>query len=94
MDQQIVAYISHFLSSIPSGFRQGYSAQNTLVRILENFRTSLDEGSKVGALLMDLSQEFECIRHGLLIAKLHTYGFSHEALTPVSNYLKNRKQWV
>ena len=54
----------------------GYSAQHALVRLLEKFKISLDEGGKAGAVLMDLSKAFDCIRQDLLIAKLHAYGFS------------------
>ena len=43
---------------------------------------------------MDLSKAFDCIRHDLLIAKLHAYGFSREALTLINNYLTNRQQRV
>jgi hypothetical protein len=94
MDKQIVAYITPFLSSLLCGFRKGYSAQHALVRLIEKFKISLDEGGKAGAVLMDLSKAFDCIRHDLLIAKLHAYGFSHEALTFINNYLTNRKQRV
>ena len=43
---------------------------------------------------MNLSKAFDCIGHDLLNAKLHAYGFSHEALTPINDYLTNRKQRV
>ena len=43
---------------------------------------------------MDLSKAFDCIRHDLLIAKLHAYGFSHEALTLINDYLTNGQQRV
>ena len=43
---------------------------------------------------MDLSKAFDCIRHDLLIAKLHAYGFSREALTLINDYLTNRQQRV
>ena len=94
MDKQLVSYITPFLSSLLCGFRKGYSAQHALVRLLENFKISLDEGRKAGAVLMDLSKAFECIRHDLLIAKLHAYGFSREALTLINDYLTNRQQRV
>ena len=43
---------------------------------------------------MDLSKAFDCIRHDLLIAKLHAYGFSQEALALINDYLTNRQQRV
>ena len=43
---------------------------------------------------MDLSKAFDCIPHGLLIAKLHNYGFSQKTATFIYSYLKRRKQKV
>ena len=43
---------------------------------------------------MDLSKAFDCTRHDLLIAKLHAYGFSQEALALINDYLTNRQQRV
>ena len=63
-----------------------------LIRLLEKFKISLDERGKAGAVLMDLSKAFDCIRRDLLIAKLHAYGFSYEALTLVNDFLTNRQQ--
>ena len=78
IDKQIVAYITPFLSSLLCGFRKGYNAQHALIRLLEKFKISVDEGGKAGAVLMDLSKAFDCIKHDLLIAKLHAYGFNKE----------------
>ena len=94
IDKQIVAYITPFLSPLLCGFRKGYNAQNALIRLLEKFKISLNEGGKAGAVLMDLSKAFDCIRHDPLIAKLHAYGFSHKALTLINNHLTNRQQRV
>ena len=43
---------------------------------------------------MDLSKAFDCMPHGLLIAKLRAYGLSTDASTLILNYLKNRNQRV
>ena len=43
---------------------------------------------------MDLSEVFDSIRHELLIAKVHAYGFDLNSLTFFYSYLKNCKQNV
>ena len=43
---------------------------------------------------MDLSKAYDCLNHNLLIAKLHAYGISNNALRLIYNYLKKRKQRV
>ena len=51
-----------------------------------------DKGKSFGALLTDLSKVFDCLPHELLIAKLHSYGFSLNALRLIHSYLSNRRQ--
>ena len=41
---------------------------------------------------MDLSKPFDCIPHDLLVAKLHAYALSEDAVTFVYSYLKFMKQ--
>ena len=43
---------------------------------------------------MDLSKAFDSMNHGLLIANLHAYGLSIEALELIPNYISNKKQRV
>ena len=43
---------------------------------------------------MGLSKAFDTINHDLLLAKLHAYGFSINALSLMCSYLKNRKERV
>ena len=43
---------------------------------------------------MDLSKAIDTINHQLLLAKLHAYGFSKQALAIVCSYLSNRKQRI
>ena len=39
---------------------------------------------------MDLSKVFDSLNHGLLIEKLHAYGFQHDALKLLHSYLSKR----
>ena len=43
---------------------------------------------------MDLYKAFDCIPHDLLVAKLHAYGLSMDAITFIYSYMKRRKQGV
>ena len=61
---------------------------------MERWRLCLDKQGFAGVLLKDLSKAFTTINHELLIAKLHTYGFSTEALEVLLSYLQDRWQRV
>ena len=43
---------------------------------------------------MDLSKAFDCLPHGLLLAKLEAYGLSGGAVGVLDSYLKNRQQRI
>ena len=75
-----------------SAYRKGYSKNHVLIRLIEYWKTTLDKNLFTGAVLTDLSQLFDCIPHDLLIAKLHAYGLSFDAVTFLNPYLKDRKQ--
>ena len=68
--------------------------QQALVGVLEKWKTSLDREGSIGAILMDLSKVFDCIRHELFSAKLDAYGFSRESLCLIYSFLDNRHQSV
>ena len=68
--------------------------QSTLLRLLEDRRKALDNHEYVGAILMDLSKAFDCLPHGLLIAKLKAYGLSEEAVKLLDSYLEDRSQQI
>ena len=60
MDRQMIKYITPFLSVLLCGFRKSFDTQHALIRMLEKWRVSLDNGENVGAILMDLSKAFDC----------------------------------
>ena len=92
--EQFKPFLNVFLSQFICAYRENYSSCHVLVRLIENWKESLDKNFVTGAVLMDLSKAFDCIPHDLLIAKLHAYGFSLKAATFIYSYLKRRKQNV
>ena len=94
LHDQIASFSNEFLSDFISAYRKGYSTNHVLIRLIENWRTTLDKNLFTGAVLMDLYKAFDCIPHHLLIAKLHAYGLSFDTVTFLNSYLKDRKQNV
>ena len=92
--ENLINYVEIFLSKFISTYRKSYSSNHALIRLKENWKKSLDQKKFVGAVLMDLSKAFDSIPHDLLIAKMHAYGFSIDAVTFFYSYLKRRKQNV
>ena len=90
--KQISAYFEKFLSKYQYGFRKGFSAQHSLLSMLEKWKSAVDNKKVFGALLTDLSKAFDCLSHDLLITKLNGYGFSMAALRLIQNDLSNREQ--
>ena len=66
------------------------SSSHVLMRLIEDFKASLDNKKLIETALIDLSKVFDCIPHDLLIAKLHAYGLIAEALTILYSYLKKK----
>ena len=94
MYRQIYDNMRNVLFPILCGFREGYSTQHALLRLTESLKACLDEKMVAGTVMMDLSKAFDCLPHDLLIAKLHAYGFSDNALQLLYSYLHNRTQRV
>ena len=96
MAEKLTTYFDfdHILSPLLSAYRKGYSCQHVILRLTELWRNALDNNKYVGTVAMDLSEAFDCMPHGLLLAKLHSYGVSSKACLFLSNNLRNRMQRV
>ena len=67
--EQMTAFFENILSPLVSSYRKGYSCQHVVLQLTEYWRKALDENKYVGTLAMDLSNAFDCMPHGLLLAK-------------------------
>ena len=88
--KQMSNYFEKLFSEYLSGFRRGYGCQHVLMRLIESWKSALDNRKIIAA----LSMAFDCLQHDLIIAKLHAYGFDLQALKPIYSYLSNRIQSV
>ena len=94
LKEQLSPFLDKTLSIFIAAYRTAYSTQHVLIKLVEEWKSKLDNNFIVGSVLMDLSKAFDCIPHDLIIAKLHAYGFDENALVLVYSYLKKRKQSV
>ena len=65
--------------------------------MFEIWKEATGNNKAFGALLTDLLKAFDCLSHGLLIAKLHAYGTDIDSLNILQDYLSNRKhqqKWI
>ena len=90
----LVSEMKNHFSPFISAYRKNYSSQHVLIRLIEEWRSRLDNDYTVGGVLMDLSKAFDCIPHDLLIAKLLAYGVHEKIVHIFYSYLQSRKQCV
>ena len=65
-------YVNTFLSRFISAYRKSFSTNHVLIRLIENWKKSLDEKKIVGAVLIELSKAFDSIPCDLLITKMYS----------------------
>ncbi len=70
---QLHDYVSHMYSKLLSAFKKGYGSEHVLLHVTEQWQNALDNENVIGTVPMDLSKEFDCVPHYLLIAKLNAY---------------------
>ena len=68
--KQLSLYFEKIFSKFLSGFMKGNSCQSTLLRMIQDWKSSLGNGNNVGTIAVDLSKAFVSLPLGLLVAKL------------------------
>jgi hypothetical protein len=56
------------------GFRPGYSCENQLITVYQDIADSLDNGSRIEAIIRDFSKAFDLVPHDRLLTKIVALG--------------------
>ena len=94
MNHQMIQHFIHIFDDLLCSYRKGYNSQALLTKCPEDWKATLDHREIVGCIFMELSKAFDCLPHGLLVAKLHAYGFSSSVCEFIASYLCERRQRV
>ena len=82
-------YMDLSLNRLLPGFRNAYSTQHALLKLLHSWQKELDNSGFVATILMDLSKVYDCLPHDLII---EPYDLSKNSLKLLLHYLEDRKQ--
>ena len=77
-----------------SAYRKRYSCETTLVRLVEDWKRSLDNSHSVGVLSTHMSKAFDSLSPDLLHSKLQAYGLCSNSLARLKSYFTNKKNRV
>ena len=73
-----------------SAYRANYSCETALLKLVEDWKSALDNKAVVGILSTDTSKAFDSLLPPLMVSKLQVYNFSDKALKLVRSYFENR----
>uniref|UniRef100_A0A8D2J5Z0 Reverse transcriptase domain-containing protein n=1 Tax=Varanus komodoensis TaxID=61221 RepID=A0A8D2J5Z0_VARKO len=83
-----------YLDPFQSGFRPGYGTESALVALYDDLCRERDRGSASLLVLLDLSEAFDNIDHGILLNRLVGLGVGGTAWRWFRSYLNGRFQKV
>ena len=94
--KHLFGYLNKYdlLQKSQSGFRKHHSCNTALIKLVDIWLKSIDNGELVGAIFFDLRKAFDVVDQNLLLQKLSMYKFDNVTLNWTKSYLSNRKQCI
>ena len=72
---QLNSYMQDKFSNYLTCFRKNQNTQNSLLRMIKSWKVRLNNRSKVGVIIMNVSKAFDSLNHELLLEKPTAYWF-------------------
>ena len=85
---------NNLLAEEQFGFRKYHSTEYAAISLVDHISNEMEHGKTPGALYIDLSKAFDTQSFDIILYKLNYYGIAGTELQLLTNYLKNRKQYV
>ena len=85
---------NNLLSNQQFGFRSGFSSQEALLTVTNDWHNLLASNRQATAVFFDIRKAFDSVPHHHILTSLSTFGVSGPLLAWISNYLTDRKQRV
>ena len=83
----------NILSNLQHGYRHGCSTETQLLKVIDLFTKSLENGKQTDAISLDFSRAFDIVPHKRLLLKMNYYGIRN-LLPWITDFLTLRKQSV
>ena len=76
------------------GIRPGYSCERKIITVCEDISDSLDEATRLDAIIIDFSKAFDLVHHDRLVKKLQPSGVDSRVVVWIREFLIDRSQRV
>lgn len=94
LHRYIYRQVEKYISDAQHGFRSKRSVNTNLLTVVNFISKALDCGQQVDVLYFDFKKAFDTVNNDVLIAKLSVIGFAPGLLKLLSDYLRDRQQFV
>ena len=76
------------------GFHPGHSTSHTLINFVNKVANAVDCQKYLAGIFLDLSKAFDTLDHAILLSKLEACGITGRAHQWITDYFRNRMQYV
>ena len=76
------------------GFRPGHSTSHALINFVSKVANAVDCHKYLAGIFLDLSKAFDTLDHAILLSKLEACGITGTADQWITDYFRNRMQYV